>query len=162
MLLFFFLSYFWLWSVSTSTFIAQPTLIVTHLLQLNFTVFFNFMRYHLSLLNSRCRHHTPRHSHLSEVLLLQSQICFSLPMSPQIRVFLTSQLHSLLQRTAARLPHCPTCHLCTFSLSSSTSFLYLSSRLYQVFVSHTRVEDSVLIPTQAVLRSLMLHNSFMI
>ena len=120
------------------------------------------MRYHLSPLNSRCRHHTPQHSHLSEVLLLQSQICFSLPTSPQIRVFLTSQLHSLLQRTAARLPHRPACCLCTLSLSSSTSFLYSSSQLYQVFVSRTRVKDSVLIPTQAVSMSLMLHSSFLI
>ena len=118
----------------------------------------NFKRYHLSPLNSRCRHHTPWRSHLSEVFLLQSQICYSLPMSPRIRVFFTSQLHSLLQRTAARLPHHPACPLCTLSLSLSTSLLYSSNLLYQVFVSRSRVKDSVLVPTQAVLMFLTLHS----
>ena len=43
-------------------------------------------------------------------------------MSSQIRIFLTSQLHSLLQRTATRPPYRPACHLWTLSLFSSMSF----------------------------------------
>ena len=54
--------------------------------------------------------------------------------------------------------HHPTC-LLALGHFTSTSFPYLSSLLYQVFLSRTQVQNSLLIPTQAILMSLALHSS---